>query len=476
MSPADASTHVLLIDDDDGLREVTTFQLEGAGYRVTACGGGAGGIAAFEEEAADVVITDLKMPDVDGMQVLQAVRRIDPQAAVLVVTAFGSVDTAVEAMRSGAFDYLTKPVARDALLLKVERAVQHRQILRENRALRSQVEASASRPLLVVSGAMRRLMEQVRRVAGSDLPVLLAGESGTGKELVARELHRLSPRAAGPFVAVNCAAIPSELLEAELFGHRKGAFTGASHNREGRFRAANGGTLLLDEIGDLPMDLQPKLLRVLQERSVEPVGGDRPISVDVRVVAASHRELGARVRQGEFRQDLYYRLAVLPLVVPPLRERTEAIGPLFDLFLQGQARQAGRRLELGPDAIATLVARPWPGNIRELENVARRVALLAPGPVVRASDIPPPSELTGSDPQEMGRRQLLVDLSSDPWGISLPSEGLPMPDLEARLVEEAIRRFAGNKSAAARYLGVPRHVLLYRLEKYDIDPGSEGEG
>ena len=474
MADLEGPIRVLFVDDDDSLREITTIHLTGAGFAVTACSGGAEAIAAFEAERADVVLTDLKMPDVDGMQVLRAVQRMDEEVPVIVSTAFGSVDTAVAAMQAGAYDYITKPVARDALLLKIRRAAQHRRVLRENRSLRSRVEASGQRPLLVVSEAMLRLMDQVRRVAGADLPVLLHGESGTGKELVARELHRLSDRSDGPFVAVNCAAIPAELLEAELFGHTKGAFTGATRVREGRFRVASGGTLLLDEIGDLPLALQPKLLRVLQERVVEPVGAERPVPVDVRIVAATHRELGAAVQGGAFREDLYYRLAVLPLTVPPLRERRAAIVPLFELFLSAQARASGRSLQLSPRAAEELRRRPWPGNVRQLENVARRVALLAAGPLVALDDLPPVDgeRVARFLPSEDGERTLRVRLDVEPWQLSLPRGGLPLPALERRLVEEAIRIHGGNKSAAARYLGIPRHVLLYRIEKYEIDSGG----
>jgi two-component system NtrC family response regulator len=470
MTPRETQpTHVLLIDDDDGLREITGFQLRAAGYRVTAVAGGAEGIAVFEEHQPEVVVTDLKMPGIDGMAVLEAIRRLDDSVPVLMVTAFGSVDNAVAAMRAGAYEYVTKPFARDAFLLKVERAAQHARVVRENRSLRRRVEASERRPLLVASPAMEQLMEQVARVAHADLSVLLTGASGTGKELVARELHRLSGRADGPFVALNCAAIPSELLEAELFGHRKGAFTGATRSREGRFRAADGGTLLLDEVGDLPLALQPKLLRVLQERSVVPIGAERPVPVDVRVIAATHRDLEAKVREGTFREDLYYRLAVLPLRVPPLSERSEDITPLFELFLSSQASLSGRRLELGADAAEALRRRAWPGNVRQLENLARRVALLAPGPIVTAADLPADGTAGGVAGTADGPQILRVDLGQEPWSVQLPEGGLKLPELEERLVREALDRHHGNKSAAARYLGIRRHVLLYRLEKYGIE-------
>ena len=458
MSPEPAA-RVLLVDDDDALREVLQFQLEDAGYAVTACAGGAAAVAALEGEPPDLILTDLKMPGVGGREVLRAARRAAPQVPVLVVTAFGSVASAVEALRAGAYDYVTKPFPREALLLKLDRALQYARLRSENDRLRQGAERSAGRPLLVVSRAMERLMDAAARVAPSDLPVLLAGESGTGKELVAREVHRLSHRAAGPFVAVNCAAIPKELLEAELFGHEKGAFTGAAIRREGRFRAASGGTLLLDEVGDLPLELQPKLLRVLQEGAVEPVGGRGPVPVDVRVVAATHRDLPQRVREGAFREDLYYRLAVVPLRVPPLRDRREAIGPLFEVFLRSQG--GGRRLDLTPEALVALQRRPWPGNVRQLENLARRVALLAPGPTLTPGDLPP-DEALGEVPSG---GELVVDIATTPYGVELPTAPLSLPAVEQALIDAALALHGGNKSAAARHLGVPRHVLLYRLEK-----------
>ena len=452
---ASRPAHVLLIDDDEGVREVLAFQLEDAGYRVTAADCGEAGLLAFDRERPDAVLTDLKMPGIDGMQVLGSILRRAPSVPVLVITAFGSVETAVAAMQAGAHDFVTKPFAKEALLLKVERAVAHGRLLTENQRLRERVEASASRPFLVFSEAMGRLMEQVGQVAGSDLPVLLSGESGTGKELVARELHRLSDRRAGPFVALNCAAIPPELLEAELFGHEKGAFTGAVGKREGRFRAAEGGTLLLDEIGDMPPALQPKLLRVLQEQAVEPVGSSRPVAVDVRVVASTHRDLAALIEDGTFRSDLYYRLAVVPLRVPPLRERTEAIGPLFDLFLQAEARRAGRELTVDPAVHAELARRAWPGNVRELENLARRTSLLARGATVTVADLDP--GVAAGDALEL----------SD-GGVRLPAGGIDLQQTEKAIVVEALRVCDGNKAAAARFLGIPRHVLIYRMQKYEL--------
>jgi two-component system NtrC family response regulator len=449
------TARVLFVDDDDAVREVVAFQLRAAGYEVAAFGAGRAAIDGFEERGADVVITDLRMDGLDGMAVLRAISERDAAVPVLVLTAYGSVETAVAAMQAGAFDYVTKPVARDALLLRVRRALEHAALLTENRALRAQV--GGERTLLVASGAMERLLAQVGRVATADVTVLLTGETGTGKELVARELHRLSGRK-GPFVAVNCAAIPSELLEAELFGHTKGAFTGAVRGREGRFRAAQGGTLLLDEIGDLPLRLQPKLLRVLQEREVEPVGAERPVPIDVRIVAATHRDLAERVAAGTFREDLYHRLAALPLEVPALRDQPDAVGPLFELFVAAEARRAGRALRVDDGVADALRGRSFPGNVRELENLARRVVLLADGPTIRVSDLP-----RAAATHIPAGQALRVALDREPWAVELPAGSLPLRVLERSVIDAAIALHRGNKSAAARYLGVPRHVLLYRL-------------
>ncbi|MDA8120970.1 MAG: sigma-54 dependent transcriptional regulator, partial [Deltaproteobacteria bacterium] len=320
---------ILFIDDDRAGREVALFNLRKAGYEVTAASDGQEGLASFSPEKFDLVVTDVKMPGISGIEVLRRVRAQAPEVPVLVITAFGNVETAVEAMKEGAYDFIGKPFHRDQLLLSVEKAFERRRLAAEVRDLRIRA-GGVGREIISVSHAMRRVLEIADRVAGTDATVLVTGESGTGKEAVARRIHVQSRRVEGPFVAVNCAAIPAELLESELFGHARGAFTGAVRDRAGRFRQASGGTLFLDEIGEIPMPLQGKLLRTLQERVVDVVGGDRPVAVDVRIVAATNRDLPSLLREGTFREDLYYRLNVVEVRVPPLRERPEDIPPLVE--------------------------------------------------------------------------------------------------------------------------------------------------
>ncbi|MBI5343704.1 MAG: sigma-54-dependent Fis family transcriptional regulator, partial [Deltaproteobacteria bacterium] len=324
---------ILFIDDDRAGREVALFNLRKAGYEVTAASDGQEGLAVFSTEKFDLVVTDVKMPGISGIEVLKKIHAQAPDVPVLVITAFGNVETAVEAMKEGAYDFIGKPFHRDQLLLSVGKAFERRRLAAEVRDLRIRASGVA-REIVSVSAAMRRVLEIADRVAGTDATVLITGESGTGKEAVARRVHVKSARAEGPFVPVNCAAIPGELLESELFGHARGAFTGAVRDRAGRFRQAEGGTLFLDEIAEIPLPLQAKLLRALQERTVDVVGGDRPVPVDVRIVAATNRDLPERIREGAFREDLYYRLNVVEVRVPPLRERPEDIPPLVDYFMK----------------------------------------------------------------------------------------------------------------------------------------------
>ncbi|RMF80134.1 MAG: sigma-54-dependent Fis family transcriptional regulator [Nitrospirae bacterium] len=434
-----AEARVLLVDDDRNLREVTRVGLSRHGFEVVAAASGEEGLAAAEAEAFDVVVTDLRMPGMGGMTLLRRLQERQPGLPVIVLTAYGSIEAAVAAMKAGAVDFATKPVDLEALALLVQRAAEHSRLRQENAQLRAQVAAGGGHPgLVVASEAMERLLETVRQVAPSPATVLLTGESGTGKELVARALHEASGRT-GPFVAVNCAALPGELLESELFGHEAGAFTGAAGPRPGRIRAAAGGTLLLDEIGEMAPAAQAKLLRFLEGGEVDPVGASRPVAVDARVVAATNVELAERVREGGFREDLYYRLNVVPLRVPPLRERREEISVLARHFLAAFAE--GRELALAPEAEAALVAHHWPGNVRELKNLCRRLALLVRGAEVRLADLPP--EIAGAS-------------------------AATLPEMEREAVVRALAAHDWNQSAAARALGVPRHVLVYRMKKYGI--------
>jgi two-component system NtrC family response regulator len=438
---------ILFIDDDRAGREVALFNLRKAGYEVTAASDGQEGLAAFSPEKFDLVVTDVKMPGLSGIDVLRRVRSQSPDIPVLVITAFGNVETAVEAMKAGAYDFIGKPFHRDQLLLSVEKAFERRRLAAEVRDLRIRA-GGVEREIVSVSPAMKQVLTVADRVAGTEATVLITGESGTGKEAVARRIHVHSRRAEGPFVAVNCAAIPGELLESELFGHARGAFTGAVRDRTGRFRQAAAGTLFLDEVAEIPPALQAKLLRVLQERVVDVVGGDHPVPVDVRIVAATNRDLPERIREGAFREDLYYRLNVVGIRVPPLRERPEDIPPLAEYFMKELG--AGREMTVPPAVMVELQSRPWPGNVRELKNACERMAILCGGAEVSMEDLPPASSRAGED-----------------WP-PLPPEGLSLVDLEKKVIERALRLKGGNITQAAAYLRVPRHILVYRIEKFGI--------
>ena len=382
---------ILLIDDDTSLRRVLEYNLQEEGYEVDTAADGESGLALFDRREPDLVITDLKMPGISGFQVLAGIRERSPEALVIVITAFGDVETAVKAMKSGAYDYVTKPFNREEFRLVARKALELRGLSAENRRLKEELSDRAEfREIIGTSGSMQKVFSVVSKVADTDATVLISGESGTGKELVARAIHAQSSRRGAPFVAVNCAAIPRDLLESELFGHVKGAFTGAIRDKAGKFQLADGGTIFLDEVGELPLDLQPKLLRALQERSVEPVGGSHPQKLDVRVVAATNVDLEKALDEGMFREDLYYRLAVIPVHLPPLRERREDIPLLIRRFL---ARSGSPAPSVSAEALAILENYPWPGNVRELRNAIERAVIMAKGDKIRLEDLP--AELRG---------------------------------------------------------------------------------
>ncbi|MEW6719611.1 MAG: sigma-54 dependent transcriptional regulator [Thermodesulfobacteriota bacterium] len=453
------SARILFIDDDKAGREVALFNLKKAGYQVTAASDGTEGLSLFSPSKFDLVVTDVKMPGISGIEVLRQIRKQAPGVPVLVITAFGNVDVAVQAMKEGAYDFIGKPFHRDQLLLSIEKALDRQRLAEEVRELR--IRASlAPGEFLSASGAMQRVLEVADRVAGTDATILITGESGTGKEVVARRIHMNSARAEKPFVAINCAAIPGELLESELFGHTRGAFTGAVRERSGRFRQAEGGTLFLDEIGEIPLSLQPKLLRVLQEKVVDSVGSDAPTPVDVRILAATNRDLQDRIREGGFREDLYYRLNVVELRVPPLRERKEDIPLLVERFVKELAE--GRDIEIPTRVMEGLMARPWPGNVRELKNACERMVILCRGNEVSMDDLPPVA-----GPLSPERSAGPVNEMED-WP-PLPPEGLSLVDLERKVIERALRLNKGNITRTAAYLRVPRHILVYRLEKFGIE-------
>ena len=437
-------TRLLLAEDDESLREVMTFNLREAGYDVTTASNGKEALAAFDAETIDVVITDLRMPVMGGLELLDRLRELDPSVTVLVLTAFGSTDRAIEAMRRGAFHYVEKPANLTTLLMMVERASQVH-------ALKAEKGGVGSQPIISASPAMNNVLRIVDKIANADATILIRGESGTGKELVARAIHERSERHAKRFVAVNCAAIPGELLESVLFGHERGAFTGATKASAGKFVAAEGGTVFLDEIGEMSPLLQSKLLRVLQTGEIDVVGRETPRPVDVRVVAATHRDLEQMVAEGEFREDLFYRLNVVPIEVPALRDRPEDIPVLFRHFARKHG-EADLRIDREVDEVLTRYH--WPGNVRELENVVNRMLLLADDAHLTLDDVP--------------ATLLARPASTAELPFELPDSEFNLVEHEKQLIIATLEKFAGNRSAAARYLQIPRHVLLYRLEKYDI--------
>jgi len=449
---------ILLVEDDASSRELGAFNLRKAGYAVDAVADGEAALHGFDPSSHTLVITDLRMPGLSGLELLRAIKARSADTPVVVVTAFGDVDVAVQAMKLGAQDFVGKPFNRDHLLVTVERALEGRRLQEEVRSLRRQA-GGIERPMVVASEAMQSVVDIADRLANSDATVLITGETGTGKELVARRIHARSARADSPFVAINCAAVPTELLESELFGHTKGAFTGASRARTGRFRQAEGGTLLLDEIAELPAPLQAKLLRILQERVVDVVGNDSPVPLDVRVLAATNQDLNVRARTGQFREDLLYRLNVVEVRVPPLRDRLEEIGALTSHFVARHAR--GRELVIPDDLLQALGRRAWPGNVRQLENACERLVLLCRTDTLSIADLPPEAEPPepALNPQRATAQQ--------PWP-SLPEDGLDLFDLEKRVITRVLRLKGGNVSQAAAYLRVPRHVLAYRMAKYGI--------
>ena len=453
---------ILLIDDDNSLREVVQFILTDAGHEVLAAAAGAAGLELLAREP-DLVITDIRMPGMDGMEVLRRVRETPAPPPVIMLTAHGTVEQAVEAMQLGAFTYLLKPFAREELKLTVSKALHTHSLEKDNVRLRRLLKQRAPESGMVYSSRlMADLVEMLRRVAPNDATVLISGESGTGKELAARACHDLSDRWDQPFVTVNCGAIPGTLMESELFGHAKGAFTGAGQAAPGRIRAAQGGTLFLDEIGELPLDLQPKLLRVLDTKQVDPVGGPQPVDVDFRLVCATNRDLEKETAQGRFREDLLFRINVLQLAMPSLRDRPEDVGTLWDHFT---LLHGGQDLATDPDLMEALKVRDWRGNVRELKNLNQRLVLMRRADTLtltdlerlapRAEDLPPVTP--GRDEKEGGL----------PLG-PLPAGGLSLVALEKEVIRRALDLCGGNRSKTAVYLGIPRHVLVYRIKKYEL--------
>jgi DNA-binding NtrC family response regulator len=444
----DDPARILVVDDDQSSRELLARILTSAGHRVTALSDGREAVAALDDgDPPDLVVSDIRMAEMDGLQVIDAFRERAPETPVILVTAFGNIDGALEAIRRGAADYLSKPYDVDAIKLVVARALQHRALAMENRALRRGLRDRYRLENVVGrSEAMLQVYKTAARVASTDATVLIQGESGTGKELVARAIHTASPRASGPFVAVDCGAIAEGVLESELFGHTRGAFTGAQAARRGLFEEAHHGTLFLDEIGDVGPNLQARLLRALQEGTIRRVGANDPISVDVRIVAATNRDMDAAVKQGTFRADLYYRLHVVSIRIPPLRERREDIPLLAEHFAQKHGRAEGSAIS--PEARELLVAYGWPGNVRELENAVARALALNPSGVVIPEDLPDAIRLAHAEPV--------------PVPLPQPGDRPTLAELERRYASQVLGETGGNKTRAAEILGIDRKTL-YRI-------------
>jgi len=449
------SIRILVVDDEASQRELVSGYLKKQGFEVFTAAGGESALELFRQAPMELILTDQRMPGLSGLDLLKAAREINPETQVIVMTAYGSVETAVEAMRDGAADYVAKPLNLDELRQKIQRIVEQHRLYAENRALREELKSRHRiEGIIGESGQMVEVISLVQRVAASEATVLIRGESGTGKELIAKAIHYASPRAARPLVRVNCAALPENLLESELFGHEKGSFTGAISTRKGRFELADTGTLFLDEIGDLPLHLQAKLLRVLQEREFERVGSSQPIKVNVRILSATHRDLESLMRAGQFRDDLYYRLNVVTILVPPLRERRQDLPPLMDHFLKLFAAKNGKSLRgFSRAARDALLRYDYPGNVRELENLLERAVVLCRGDVIDRGDLP----LILDDPDALSEAQTQLTAAVE--------------DLERRMIREALKRANGVQTRAAELLGVTERALRYKLKKY----GLQGE-
>ena len=453
---------LLIVDDEETQRVMLSNILGRSGFDVITAPNGRQAVAELEQGRFDLVLTDQRMPEMDGLELLDQTRRLAPHLPVVLMTAFGNVSTAVQAMKRGAADYLTKPFERDELLLVIDKALRQSRLEDEVVNLRGELRKRYRLDNIIgASAAMQEVFSVVERVAATEVPVLITGESGTGKELIARALHSGSRRAGGPFVALNCAAVPEALLESEFFGHEKGAFTGAVRAHPGRFEQADGGTLFLDEIGAMRVDLQAKLLRALQEQEVQRLGATETRKVDVRILAATCDDLEQSIRERTFREDLYYRLSVVPVALPPLRDRIEDIPVLAEHFLGRACRNADREgLQIGAEAMELLRRYSWPGNVRELENCIERMVVLSRGGRLGVDDLPP--TLRACAPGGKG------DLD----GFELPADGIRMDDLERHLIRQALRRTRGSLGPAARLLGLSYKTLQYRIGKHGLERES----
>jgi two-component system, NtrC family, response regulator len=447
---------ILVVDDEESLRRVIQVQLEQHGYEVMTASDVDQALASLAQSPYALLLTDVRMPRKSGLELLREVRKLYPDMPVIILTAFGTVENAVEAMQAGAYHYVTKPVHTSELLMVVDRALEHYRLLEEVTSLRATLDQKyVFENIIGRSKTLLSVLDMASRAAQSSSTVLIEGETGTGKELLARAIHFNSPRKDQPFLAINCGAIPKDLLESELFGYRKGAFTGATEHKRGKIEMVDGGTLFLDEIGEMPLDLQVKLLRLIQQGEVEKIGALETIRVDVRIVAATNRNLRRMMEDSTFREDLYYRLAVIPMTLPPLRERAEDIPDLVRHLFEANKKKHGRPDLKLPSALMPFFGRyNWPGNIRELENVLERVVVLSRGTEVTVADLP----------EFLVRERPVLDALQ----FELPPNGSSLDALERELIMHALQRFEGNQTKAAHYLDLSRKTLIYRMEKHGL--------
>jgi two-component system, NtrC family, response regulator AtoC len=450
---------ILIVEDEAKMRRLLELNLKEEGHAVLAAANAEAALKLLSQEKVDLVLSDLKLPGMTGLEFLHAVKRSNAQIPVVLMTAFGTVETAVEAMKAGASDYVLKPFSMEEMKLILRKELDIGRLREENRSLREALgHRYEFKNIVAHSAKMQEVLATVERVAPTNSTVLLGGESGAGKDLIARAIHQHSRRAAGPFIKINCTAIPENLLESELFGYEKGAFTGAVTSKPGKFELADQGSIFLDEIGDIPGTIQVKLLRVLQEREFERLGGTKTLKVDVRVIAATNQDLRAALEQGTFREDLFYRLNVVPISIPPLREHKEDIPYLVDHFVARFARDSGKKISgISPAAMKMLADFHWPGNVRELENIIERAVALSNATTLDVADIhldsPAPAKSAG--------------------GVPFPPEGATLEQFEDEMIREALRRANGNKSQAARLLGLSRNALRYRLWKMGVPDEPE---
>ena len=448
-----APMHLLIVDDEETTRELCAAVAQQAGLKTTAVASAEEALEVVELSAIDIVLTDLKLPGTNGLELLKQIHEQHPGIAVIVLTQYGTIDSAIEATKTGAIDYVTKPFRIEELRTRLEHAMHEMDLQQENRLLREQL--SHGQPgfgkLIGLSPKMQRIYKTIEKVSAHEYPVLVLGESGTGKELIARSLHMLGPRKDGPFVPVDCSSLVPTLIESELFGYVKGAFTGAMQSKKGLLEAANGGTLFLDEIGDMPTDLQARLLRALQEREVKPVGSTERRRIDVRIVAATNRDLESAIRSGTFRQDLYFRLNVVQIKLPPLRDRKTDIPLLVTAFLEKYTPADEPVRTISSDTMRRLMTHDWPGNVRELENAIERAVAMSSGPVIQIADLPSNLQYSSSEraPQK--------------------DELLPLEELERRAILRTLRETNGDKLAAARMLGIGKTTLYRKLKQYRMD-------